>query len=562
MISSRLKIELICFTGTILFLLVGIQITDAADEPRYAVGIVYNDANHNQMLDPGETGIPNIAISNGREIVQTDNQGKYRILIEENMLIFVIKPTGWTTAFDTNHFPKFYYIYKPQGSPKLQYPGSPPTGPLPNSIDFPLYPQKEPNQFKAVFFGDIQVASTTQINYFAHEVVEELIGADAKFIMTLGDNVGNTLSLYPALKDPCGLIGCPLYFVKGNHDSNYDVSSSKYTYEPYPRYFGPPYYSFDYGKVHFLALQNIQWISQPGENVSRNYLDGVDPDQLEFIKNDLNLVPQDYLIVLSMHIPIHGTNRAISALLNRTEDTGNDINGIFSLIKKRLSKGIVETNEILPLLKDHPKVFAIAGHEHKISNRFLTQKDGWLGKEPLHQFINGAVCGSWWSGAKDEVGLPTPIMADGAPNGYAIITFTDNKYEIEYKTVKRPLAYQMTIFAPDEITVDQTTATELMVNVFAGSAKSEVEFRIENKSDWLPMQKVAMNDPYYLLLKKPDEEQIKTGWQRLPEPAISQHIWRANLSALGGEKGTKLIMVRTKDMFGHTYTGYRVITIK
>ncbi|MFB3897034.1 MAG: calcineurin-like phosphoesterase C-terminal domain-containing protein [bacterium] len=533
-----------------------------ASDQQYAVGIVYNDLNQNRHFDPSEKGIPNVRISNGRDIVLTNELGKYRIPIEEGMTLFVIKPTGWTTPFDTNNFPLFYYIYKPNGSPKTKYPGSEPTGPLPASIDFPLYQQQELNQFKAIFFGDIQVARPQDINYFAHEVVEELIGTDAKFIMTLGDNAGNTLSLYPDLKSTCGVIGRPFYFVKGNHDTNYDVASTKNTRETYTRYFGPSYYSFDYGKVHLIALDNIQWLSQPGENVSRNYLDGLDPDQLEFFKNDINLVPPDYLIVLAMHIPIHGTNQAISTLLTGSENTSNDINSVLRLIKRRLSKGIVETSEILPLLKDHPKVFAIAGHEHVMSSRFLTRKDGWLGTEPVYHLINGTVCGSWWRGVKDEVGMPIPIMADGAPNGYSIITFTDNQYAIEYKAVKRPLSYQMTIFAPDEITVDQMTATEIIVNIFAGSTKSKVEFRIEHKTDWLPMQKVAMEDPYYLLLKKPDDEQTKTGWQRLPEPKISKHIWRATLPDLSGEKGSKLITVRTRDIFGHTYTATRVITIK
>jgi hypothetical protein len=559
---NRNLLRTICLTLILAVNVAGLVGLATAAEQLYAVGMVYNDLNHNRHHEPSETGIPNVRISNGRDMVLTDAQGKYRIPIEDGMTLFVIKPTGWATPFDSNQFPLFYYIYKPTGSPKTKYRGSEPTGPLPAAIDFPLYSQNEPNQFKAIFFGDIQVAKKKDIDYFAHEVVEEVVGTDARFIITLGDNAGNTLSLYPDLKATCGVIGIPLYFVKGNHDSNYDVASSKNTRETYTHYFGPTYYSFDYGKVHFIALDNIQWLPQPGENVSRNYVDGIDADQWEFIKNDIKLVPPDYLIVLTMHIPIHGTNQAISTMLTGSENTSNDINGVLRLIKKRLTKGIVETNELLPLLKDHPEVFAIAGHEHVMSNRFLTQKDGWEGKKPLHHLVNGTVCGSWWGGAKDEVGLPMPIMADGAPNGYAIISFTDNKYSIEYKAVKRPLSYQMTIYAPDEIAVDQATATELIVNVFAGSAKSKVEFRIENKTEWLPMQKIAMEDPYYLQLKKPGEEQPKTRWQNLPEPKISRHIWRANLSALAGEKKTQLITVRTTDMFGHIYTASRVINIK
>ena len=42
----------------------------------------------------------------------------------------------------------------------------------------------EPTNF-AVFFGDPQPTSQTQIDYIANDVVAELVGTDAKFGVTL-----------------------------------------------------------------------------------------------------------------------------------------------------------------------------------------------------------------------------------------------------------------------------------------------------------------------------------------------------------------------------------------
>ena len=506
------------------FTLTGLLFAAPAQEQQYAVGVVYNDANHNQVLDPREKGIPDIRVSNGRDIVQTDKQGKYWIPIEEDMIIFVIKPTGWTTMFDSDNFPKFYYIYKPKGSPAMNFPASEPTGPLPKSVDFSLYQQQEPSGFKAIFFGDTQVTSQQTINYLAHDIIEELIGTDAKLVMTLGDNVGDALGLYPSLKPTVGLVGIPIYFAMGNHDTNYAALNEKYTRETYTSYFGPAYYSFDYGKVHFLVLEDIGWKQREGQPVDPDYYCGLGKDQMTFIKNDLALVPKDKLVVLSMHIPINE---------------------------------ITEKAELFRLLEQHPYTFSISGHEHTMEHRFLKQADGWLGSEPHHHFIAGAACGSWWIGTPDEYGIPHSMMADGAPNGYAIVTFMGNKYAIEYKSARKPISFQMHIYAPDEITLDQVTATDVLANIFAGSEKSKVEIKFGKAGKWVPMEKAPLPDPYYN--KQFEVTTQKPGW--IPRATNCPHMWHLRLP---GEikEGKHLIQVRTTDMFGQTYTGYRAITIK
>jgi len=149
------------------------------------------------------------------------------------------------------------------------------------------------------------------------------------------------------------------------------------------------------------------------------------------------------------------------------------------------------------------------------------------------------------------------MMADGTPNGYAIISFTGNKYSIEYKSARKPISFQMQLFAPDEITVDQVTATEIFANIFAGSEKSVVEIKVGKTGSWFPMKKTPLPDPYYtnqfeLTTQKP-------GW--IPRATNSPHTWHAWLPEAIG-KGPQIIQVRTTDMFGQIHTSARVITIK
>src|SRR5690606_33392668 len=130
-------------------------------------------------------------------------------------------------AVDENQLPRFYYIHKPAGSPSSKFPGVAPTGPAPASIDFPLVPQKETDPFHVIFFGDPQPRNVEEVNYIAHKVIEELIGTDAIFGVTLGDIVFNDLSVFPVLNGVVGQIGVPWYNVIGNHDLNMETKDDR-----------------------------------------------------------------------------------------------------------------------------------------------------------------------------------------------------------------------------------------------------------------------------------------------------------------------------------------------
>jgi len=163
--------------------------------------------------------------------------------------------------------PRFYYIHDPDGSPiepRLRYGGIPPSGPLPDSIDFPLLRVEEAEPFTVVLFADTQPQTSAEVGYLRDAVVDELVGVDAAFGMTLGDILYDDLSLYPRYKRIVSRVGIPWYHAPGNHDVNYQALEDKYSLETYKRHFGPPYYSFDYGSAHFVVLDDVHYL---GSNV-------------------------------------------------------------------------------------------------------------------------------------------------------------------------------------------------------------------------------------------------------------------------------------------------------
>jgi hypothetical protein len=64
-------------------------------------------------------------------------------------------------------------------------------------VDFPLYPQREPDRFRALMFGDTQPRDMTEVFYIGRDVVRELIGAPAAFGVVLGDVLFDDLKPVP-----------------------------------------------------------------------------------------------------------------------------------------------------------------------------------------------------------------------------------------------------------------------------------------------------------------------------------------------------------------------------
>jgi hypothetical protein len=509
---------------SILAVLVIFLSNSPAMSAEYAVGVVFHDANTNGVRDPGEEGIPGVKVSNGRTVVKTDEQGRYRLPVDDWTVIFVTKPSGWMTPVCENNLPRFYYIHKPEGSPPLRYPGIDPTGSLPESVDFPLYRHEEPDKFKVVVFGDTQPYEMHEVFFVTHDTIAELIGVEAAFGVTLGDIVGDNLTFFEPLLKSKGVIGIPWYNVKGNHDANYDarpdhhLSSATFT-----RVYGPPYYSYNYGSVHFVVLNNPYFGQESGYGAK------LDERQMEWLRNNLEQVPDDRLVVLMMHIPL---------------DSMTDAEEIYRLLEKR------------------PHTLSLSSHRHVAMQYFLTDEEGWKGDTPHHHIVAGTVCGAWYRGIPDEMGIPHGLMRDGVPKGYYIMTFDGNEYSARFKVSRRPADYQMNIYAPNRVRAAAAHETEVLANVFSGSRKSTTQMRLGRESPWIDMEITHTPDPNYVRQFEFESNLQPRTWRPMREPRELPHIfvWRAMLPA-DPPVGAQVIQVRTTDIHGQTFIANRVIHI-
>ena len=262
-------------------------------------GTVYENRSGGARRQPGDPGIAGVLVSNGRDVAKTDAAGRYTLPVDDESIIFVIKPTGYAVPVDADQLPRFYYIHQPAGTPpnlNLRYRGIAPTGPLPDAVDFPLTKRAEPQKFEVILFTDPQPESPVEVDFIRDDVVTGLIGnTDAAFGMTTGDIMFDDLSLYPRLNRIIGTIGLPWYNIGGNHDLDYEAPDARYSRETFKRTYGPASYAFEYGGALFLMLDNVNYLGfDPAKPRGGGAFEGrIGERQLAFVANVLENYPAD-----------------------------------------------------------------------------------------------------------------------------------------------------------------------------------------------------------------------------------------------------------------------------
>ena len=76
-----------------------------------AQGVVYADANNNGVREANETGIADVAISNGCDVVISNSDGRYEISVAPTEIIFLSNPANYLVPVDEYNVPQFIYAH-------------------------------------------------------------------------------------------------------------------------------------------------------------------------------------------------------------------------------------------------------------------------------------------------------------------------------------------------------------------------------------------------------------------------------------------------------------------
>jgi len=529
------------------------QCNNTRADAEIARGTVFLDANQNLLKEPVEFGVAGVVVSNGCNTVLTDSAGDYQISLAPTEILFISKPADYSTPVDENNIPQFFYRHYPNGTPneitgtsvEWLWPVIEPTGILPDSIDFPLFPSTMANEnFLAHGFADTQAQYGTGQDMVREELVNPLIGNPygAKFGLTVGDVVFDNLGLYERHKAMMGLMDIPQWYLPGNHDMNFESPNGYFANETYKKHFGPTYYSFDYGNVHFVMLNNVEYAGEGKEFGRSEYRGYINPIQLQWLQSDLNHIPPEKLLVIASHIP----------LIAEADD---------GISEPTAGPNTENFSELLQILEPFEHIYGLAGHD--TSNSFkveVNHNHGWTGSPWIAHTLAEVRGSGWVRGPKDLRGVRDAMMEDGNPNGFYVLKFNNTKLTPEFipfpsgpdGTNRMRIMLDPIIDQAEGSSIHRGSLsddTKIVVNLFDGGVRDMVWASLDGAADQL-MTYTVRTDPFIELLF----EEFLNSDDAYPTPDRSSHIWELPLPA-GLNIGLHHIVVSSTDEFGQTQQG-------
>ena len=308
-------------------------------------GTVFLDLNRNERKDPDERGIPRVVVSNQDAVVQTDSSGAFRIPANGTGVVFVSVPDGYRAVG------RFWRSARDSAA----------------AMDFALERSPSPRAFSFVHASDTHVAPASVERTRRLRAIVDSLKPD--FLIVTGDLVRDALRVsateatgyYELFRDERARFATPMWTVPGNHEifgierrlSHVDPSHPLFGREMYRHYFGPDYYSFTRGGIHFVGLNTVD---VDGEA----YYGHVDSLQLAWLARDLALIPPSMPVVTFNHIPFVS---AVDQLRGLTEEPPAPT--LITVKGKTLYRHLVSNAlDVLTVLRTRPHVIALGGHLH------------------------------------------------------------------------------------------------------------------------------------------------------------------------------------------------------
>lgn len=492
-------------------------------------------------------GIPNVVVSDGIEVTITDAQGIYYLnSTKKHGYVFISIPGNYEVDQEGN-LPQFFRRFTSSQLSVIE------------RMDFRLTPVN--NQKHVVLaMADLHLAArTNDIFQFekgflpdANQTISTYKSQGYQvYGLTLGDLswesywYSNNFAL-PEYVAQMNRVNCPIFNTMGNHDHDPYYANDWYAGNTWRSNIGPTYYSFNLGDIHYVVLDNTEYINA-GASVGfigdRSYNALIPDEQLEWLQKDLAAIQdKSKPLVIAMHIP----------LLNAPTINAD---GVESQGGVRVSGGTRLINEVLAPFSD---VHVFSGHSHINWHKQYGPN--------LIEHNVGAVCATWWwtgyYGANH-------ICKDGTPGGYAIINRNNDDFTWLYKSIGFDQDYQFRAYDLNEIhitaaqfapnTTDETIApyiwtygephndNEILVNVWGYDLEWNVEIMEEGTP--LHVSRVASRDPLHILSY--NIERIKNG--STPNgtfiTSTQRHLFRAKAT-----QPTSTVEIKVTDRFGNIYT--------
>lgn len=226
--------------------------------------------------DKGEKVLSKVSVSDGLNVVQTDKDGRFELPgYAGARFIFMTIPSGYRA---------FSYYQRIQ--------------PDKQSYDFSLQKTNPKNVQKDGTHRFIHISDTHMFDInrtasdgyalSAERLREYVENENIAFVIHTGDITREGFASYKDFLNNENMPTSQMFYCVGNHD----LEGGKYGEESFEEHFGPTYYSFDVGNIHYIVTPMAHGDGKPtytNESIG------------EWLKNDLKYVPEGKPIIAFNH---------------------------------------------------------------------------------------------------------------------------------------------------------------------------------------------------------------------------------------------------------------------
>jgi hypothetical protein len=439
--------------------------------------------------------VPGVLVTDGEICALTDSNGAYSLQSNSGKpFVYYSLPSGYESPVEKG-LPLFYRRIDHEKGDSLVR-------------NFELIKSRK-NQARHAFivWADPQVIEEPEL-----DLLEEVVRDVKKTVSGLepsipvhgiccGDMVFDRHHLFEPYIATMAGTGIPFYHVIGNHDLDYSNRTHETSTCTYGTKFGPDYYSFNKGRIHYIVMNDVFYYG-----FSYHYMGYMDQTQLHWLTANLAQVPKGSTVVISLHIPTrYGESAAEPGLLELQKNA------------------LVNSPALYDALKGY-NVHILAGHSHTQWNTVIS--------ETILEHTHAAASAAWWQG---EVGL------DGTPRGYTVYEVDGDNLTWYFKGAGKHKSDQFTLYPAGS---DPKHPGCFIANVYNYDPAWKVCW-LEDGVKIGEMEQYWGEDPTARSLYPPGKNK-KYSWLRVGQ---THHLFKAT-----PRRKDARISVSVIDRFGTTYT--------
>jgi hypothetical protein len=437
--------------------------------------------------------ISDVLVSDGISVVRTDKNGKYVLYTNpDREYVYYSLPSGYESPI-IEGVPVFYKVvnkkYKKQ------------------QINFELIlAPRSQTKHSFIVVGDPQVADLQDcelLKLVIADLKKTSLGISATMpvhAISVGDNVFDKPELNDTYKQIIAQTKLPFYQVIGNHDMDYNERSDELSTKSYSSKFGPAYYSYNIGNIHYVVLKDVFYYGY-----SYRYIGYINENQLSWLEKDLLNVKPGSTVIVSLHIPtVYGESEKADTY------------------SATLSNSLMNRDALYQILAPF-NTHIMAGHSHTQWNTIISEK--------VFEHTHSAVCSAWWQG---EIGT------DGTPKGYTVYEVDGDSLSWYFKGVDMEKEEQFKLYP---IGAKLSSPDSIIANVFNYDPEWTVKW-YENDSLIGEMKQYWGEDP---LAKLTYSHESKKNYDWI-SATDTHHLFKAKIQTPGAR-----IFVKVTDRFGNVY---------